>query len=120
MIFTVSWSISANTKVADAAWKVVEFLTNEASQTTVLQSGFALPSRASLQNNDYFKTNANSAAIFNGAFDNAVPFYWGPAGSDVNTEIGKALDRIYLQSEDPAKSMQEAATAVRAAIANLK
>ena len=120
MIFTVSWSISANTKVSDAAWKVVEFLTNEASQTTVLQSGFALPSRASLQNNDYFKTNANSAAIFNGAFDNAVPFYWGPAGSDVNTEIGKALDRIYLQSEDPAKSMQEAATAIRAAIANLK
>ena len=120
MIFTVSWSISANTKVPDAAWKVVEFLTNEASQTTVLQSGFALPSRASLQNNDYFKTNANSAAIFNGAFDNAVPFYWGPAGSDVNTEIGKALDRIYLQNEAVDQSMKEAATAIRAAIAALK
>lgn len=120
MIFTVSWSISANTKVADAAWKVVEFLTNEASQTTVLTSGFALPTRASLQNNDYFTTNANSLAIFNGAFDNAVPFYWGPAGNDVNTAMGDALNRIYLQNVAPADTMKEAATAVRAAIAALK
>jgi multiple sugar transport system substrate-binding protein len=120
MIFTVSWSISANTKVPDAAWKVVEFLTNEASQTTVLESGFALPSRASLQNADYFKTNANSAAIFNGAFDNAVPFYWGPAGTDVNNEIGKALDRVYLQNQAVADSMKEAATNIRAAIAAAK
>jgi len=120
MIFTVSWSISANTKVSDAAWKVVEFLTNEASQITVLQSGFALPTRVSLQTNDYFTTNANSAAIFNGAYDNAVPFYWGPAGTDVNDQIGKALDRIYLQNQAVADSMKEAATAIRAAIAALK
>lgn len=120
MIFTVSWSISANTKNKDAAWKVVDFLTNEASQTTVLQSGFALPTRASLQSNDYFKTNANSAAIFNGAYDNAVPFYWGPAGTDVNDQIGKALDRIYLQNQSPADSMAEAAKAIRDAIAALK
>jgi len=120
MIFTVSWSISVNTKVSDAAWKVVEFLTNEASQITVLQSGFALPTRVSLQTNDYFTTNANSAAIFNGAYDNAVPFYWGPAGTDVNDQIGKALDRIYLQNQAVADSMKEAATAIRAAIAALK
>ena len=120
MIFTVSWSISANTNVSDAAWKVVEFLTNEASQITVLQSGFALPTRVSLQTNDYFTTNANSAAIFNGAYDNAVPFYWGPAGTDVNDQIGKALDRIYLQNQAVADSMKEAATAIRAAIAALK
>ena len=120
MIFTVSWSISANTKYPDVAWKVVEYLTNEASQTAVLQSGLALPSRASLQKSDYFTNNPNSAAIFNGSFDNAVPFYWGPAGNDVNTEIGKALDRVYLQNVAVADSMKEAATAIRAAIAALK
>lgn len=119
MIFTVSWSISANTKVADAAWKVVEFLTNEASQTTVLQSGFALPTRVSLQTNDYFTTNTNSAAIFNGAYDNAVPFYWGPAGSDVNDQMGKALERIYLENQSAADSMAQAAQAIRDAIAAL-
>jgi multiple sugar transport system substrate-binding protein len=118
LLFTVSWSINKNTTVADAAWKVIDYLTNEQSQTTVLNSGFALPSRASLQNSDYLKNNPNVAAIFNGASDNAVPFYWGPAGTDVNDQIGKALDRIYLQGEDPAQSMQEAATAIRSAIAN--
>lgn len=120
LIFTVSWSISANTKVPDAAWKVVEFLTNEASQTTVLQSGFALPTRQSLQSNEFFTTNANSAAIFNGAFDNAVPFYWGAASSDVNDQMGKALERVYLESQPVADSMKQAATAIRAAITALK
>ncbi len=120
MIFTVSWSISAATKYPDVAWKVVEFLTNEASQTTVLQSGLALPSRASLQKSDYFSKNPDAAAIFNGSFDNAVPFYWGPAGSDVNKEIGDALTRIYLNNEPIADSMKTAATNIRAAIAALK
>ncbi len=120
MIFTVSWSISATTKNPDAAWKVVDYLTNEVSQTTVLQSGLALPSRAALQNSDYFTTNANAAAIFNGSFDNAVPFYWGPAGSDVNKEIGDALTRIYLENQSPADAMKQAATNIRAAIAALK
>ncbi|OGO26656.1 MAG: ABC transporter substrate-binding protein [Chloroflexi bacterium RBG_16_54_11] len=120
MIFTVSWSISANTKVAEAAWKVVDFLTNEASQTTVLQSGFALPTRAALQSNEYFTNNANSAAIFNGAYDNAVPFYWGPAGTDVNDQMGKALERVYLEGQAVADSMAQAAQAIRDAIAALK
>lgn len=120
LTFTVSWSISANTKVQDAAWKVVDFLTNEASQTTVLQSGFALPTRASLQNNEYFTNNANSAAIFNGAFDNAVPFYWGGAGTDVNDQMGKALERVYLEDQPVADSFAQAAQAIRDAIAALK
>jgi multiple sugar transport system substrate-binding protein len=120
MIFTVAWGISKNTQNPDAAWKVVEFLTNEASQTTVLQSGFAYPSRVSLASSEYLKNNPNAAAIFNGAYDNAVPFFWGAAGSDVNDQMGKAFERIYLQAQSVADAMAEAAVAIRAAIANLK
>lgn len=120
LTFTVSWSISKNTQNADAAWRVVEFLTNEASQTTVLQSGFALPTRVSLQNNEYFTNNPNSAAIFNGAFDNAVPFFWGPVGSDVNDQMGKSLERVYLENQAVADSMAQAAEAIRTAIAQNK
>ncbi len=120
LLFTVSWSINAQTKVANAAWQVVNFLTSVQSQTTVLQSGFALPSRASLQTSDYLKSNPNVAAIFNGASDNAIPFYWGPAGSDVNTAIGNALDSIYLKNVAPADAMKTAATTIRQAIAALK
>ena len=113
MIFTVAWGISNNTENPEAAWRVVEFLTNEASQTTVLQSGFALPSRAALSESEYLTSNPNVAAIFNGAYDNAVPFFWGSVSSDVNDQIGKALERVYLEDQAVADSMAEAAANLR-------
>lgn len=120
LIFTVAWGISKNTQNPEAAWRVVEFLTNEASQTTVLESGFAYPTRVSLAGSDYLTKNSNAAAIFNGAYDNAVPFFWGAAGSDVNDQMGKAFERIYLENQPVADAMTQAAVAIRAAIANLK
>ncbi len=119
MIFTVSWSMSKNAKNPDAAWQVIDFLTSEESQNTVLQSGFALPTRLSLQNSDYFKNNPASAAIFNGALQGAHPFYWGKAGTDVNKEIGDALDRVYLKGQSVEDAFKQAADAIRKAIKNL-
>lgn len=116
LIFTVAWGISKNTKNPEAAWKVVDFLTNEASQTTVLQSGFALPTRISLQANEYFTNNPNSAAIFNGALNNAQPFFWGSVGSDVNDQMGKALERVYKENQPIADAMKQAADAIRKAL----
>lgn len=116
LIFTVAWGVSANTKNPEAAWKVVQFLTSEASQKTVLESGFALPSRVSLQNSDYLKNNPNSAAIFNGSFNGAQPFFWGAVGSDVNDQMGKALERIFKENQPVADAMKQAAEAVRKAI----
>lgn len=112
MIFTVAYVMSPNSEHAEAAWKVIDFLTNEASQTRVLESGFALPSRASLAENAYFESHPESAAIFNGA-NGATPFMWGLYGSDVNDQMGKALERIYLEGQDVTASMQEAAQKIR-------
>lgn len=116
LIFTVAWGISANTKNPEAAWRVVQFLTSEASQKTVLESGFALPSRASLQNSDYLKNNPNVAAIFNGSFNGARPFFWGKVGSDVNDQMGKALERIFQQNQPVDEAMKQAAEAIRKAM----
>lgn len=116
LLFTVAWGISANTQNPDAAWRVVDFLTNEASQTTVLQSGFALPSRISLKDNEYFTNNPNSAAIFNGSLNNALPFFWGPVGSDVNDQMTKALERIYKENQAVADSLKQADDAISAAL----
>lgn len=113
MIFTVAWGISANTKNPEATWKVMEFLTNEASQTAVLESGFALPSRISLQDSDYLKNNPNTAAIFKGALNNAYPFFWGAVGSDVNDQMGKALERVFKENQSVADAMKQAADAIR-------
>jgi multiple sugar transport system substrate-binding protein len=116
LIFTVAWGISKASKNPEAAWKVVNFLTNEASQKTVLESGFALPTRISLQTSEYFKNNPNSAAIFNGALNNAQPFFWGSVGSDVNEQMGKALERVYKESQPVADAMKQAAEAIRKAL----
>ncbi|HEX2696658.1 MAG TPA: extracellular solute-binding protein, partial [Anaerolineales bacterium] len=117
LIFTVSWSISKNTKNPDAAWKVIDFLTNADSQKTVLESGFALPTRMSLQGSDYLTKNPAAATIFNGSLHGAQPFYWGPVGNDVNDQMGKALERIFLNGEASDASLKEAAEAIRKSIA---
>ncbi|MFN3373463.1 MAG: ABC transporter substrate-binding protein, partial [Chloroflexus sp.] len=116
LIFTVAWGISANTKNAEAAWKVVNFLTSEASQKAVLESGFALPSRQALQNSDYLKNNPNSAAIFNGSFFGARPFFWGLVGSDVNDQMSKALERMFKENQPASEAMKQAAESIRKAM----
>lgn len=118
LIFTVAWGVSANTKNPEAAWRVVNFLTNEASQNTVLNSGFALPSRVSLQASEYLTNNPASAAIFNGSFNNAYPFFWGAVGSDVNDQMGKAIERVFKEGQAVGAAMGEAAEAIREAIEN--
>lgn len=118
LIFTVAWGISANTKNAAAAWKVVNFLTNEASQKTVLESGFALPSRVSLKDSDYLKNNPASAAIFRGSLEGARPYFWGAVGSDVNDQITKALERIYKENQSITDALAEAAAKIREALKN--
>jgi multiple sugar transport system substrate-binding protein len=96
---------------------LIEFLTNEESQTTVLESGFALPSRQSLQDSEYMTNNPAAATIFKGASEGAVPFMWGLVGSDVNDQMGKALERVYTEDQPPADALAQAAEAIREAIA---
>jgi multiple sugar transport system substrate-binding protein len=118
LIFTVAWGISANTKNAEASWKVVDFLTNETSQKQVLESGFALPSRIALKDSDYLKNNAAAAAIFRGSLEGARPFFWGAVGSDVNDQMSKALEKIYKENAAAKDAFSEAAQNVRDALQN--
>jgi len=116
LIFTVAWGVSANTKNAEAAYKVVDFLTNQASQDQVLNSGFALPSRSALQDSEYLKNNAAASAIFRGSLAGARPFFWGAVGSDVNDQMGKALERVYKENADIAASLKQGADEIRKAL----
>ncbi len=116
LIFTVAWGVSANTKNAEAAWKVVDFLTNAASQQQVLESGFALPSRVALKDSDYLKNNPAASAIFRGSLEGARPFFWGAVGSDVNDQMAKALERVYKEGQSVRDAFGEGATQIREAI----
>lgn len=118
LIFTVAYVMSPNSENQEAACRLIDFLTNEASQTTVLESGFALPTRLSLQESEYLANNEASAAIFRGALEGAKPFMWGLVGSDVNEQMGKAIERVYLEDQPVADAFAQAAEAIREAIAN--
>ncbi|MGQ0600535.1 MAG: ABC transporter substrate-binding protein [Anaerolineales bacterium] len=118
LIFTVAWGVSANTQNAEAAYKVVDFLTNEASQDQVLNSGFALPSRTALGDSEYLKNNAAASAIFRGSLEGARPFFWGAVGSDVNDQMGKSLERVYKENADVAASLKQGAEEIRKALQN--
>ncbi|MGB9799550.1 MAG: ABC transporter substrate-binding protein [Thermanaerothrix sp.] len=120
LIFTVAYVISKNSKNPEAAWRVINYLTSEAAQKKVMESGFALPTRLSLQKSDYLKTNPASAAIFRGALQGARPFMWGLAGSDVNDQMTKALERVYLENMSVEESFKQAAEAIRQKLAELK
>jgi len=99
---------------------VINYLTGEAAQKKVLESGFALPTRLALQDSEYLKTNPASSAIFRGALQGARPFMWGLVGSDVNDQMGKALERVYLENQSVEESFKQAAEAIRQKIAELK
>lgn len=120
MIFTVSYSISKNARNPKAAMRVVNFLTNEASQLKVLESGFALPSRVSLKDSEYLKNNPASSTIFRGALEGARPFMWGLVGSDVNEQMGKALERVYLENQAVDAALKQAAETIRQKLAEAK
>jgi len=120
LIFTVAYVISKNSKNPEAAWRVINYLTSEAAQKEVMESGFALPTRLSLQESDYLKTNPASAAIFRGALQGARPFMWGLVGSDVNDQMTKALERVYLENMSVEESFKQAAEAIRQKLAELK
>jgi len=96
LIFTVAYVISKRCKNPEAAWEVINYLTGIENQTTVLRTGFALPSRKALLDDPYFEEHPVSATIFRGA-EIGTPFMWGLHGSDVNDQMAKALERIYLE-----------------------
>lgn len=119
LIFTVAYVISQNSQYPEQAWKAINCLTSQASQERVLTSGFALPTRLALQNHEYLKNNPASAAIFRGALTGARPFMWGLVGSDVNDQISKALERVYLQNQAVDEALKQAAQEIRKKIADL-
>ena len=96
LIFTVAYVISKNCKNPEAAWEVINYLTGIENQTTALRTGFALPSRKALLDDPYFEEHPVSATIFRAA-EIGTPFMWGLHGSDINEQMAKALERIYLE-----------------------
>ncbi|MCR4424596.1 MAG: ABC transporter substrate-binding protein [Firmicutes bacterium] len=112
-IFTVSWSMSAASKHKDEAFRVLELLTSPEAQQWVLERGLALPSRAALVDNPYFRKADKEAianrTVFEGASDgNVVPYEFGAYGGDWMTPINQALNAVMSGQQTVEKALDEA------------
>ena len=115
LFFTVAYAASARTKNADASWLLINYLTSLQNQKTVLNSGFALPTRLALKDDPFFAAHPASAAIFAGnAY--AKPFAWGVHSDAVSTAISNALERILLGKQTVEQAMAQADKEVNDAI----
>jgi multiple sugar transport system substrate-binding protein len=93
LVYTNGWAASASTKHADAAWKLVQFLTGADYQTQVLHDGFALPTITSLANDSYFTQNPGVKVLEDGN-QGAHADYYGSADSKIHSEVANALQAV--------------------------
>jgi multiple sugar transport system substrate-binding protein len=101
LIFTVGWTVNADSPVKDAAQKVAELLTSEKAQQWVLEQGLAIPSRDALADNPYMQGDApdqvTNRVVFEGLQDgNVEPFFFGDLGGAWMEPINTALNAVIL------------------------
>jgi multiple sugar transport system substrate-binding protein len=102
-LFTVSYSIPQSSSHPAEAWRLIEFLTSEASQARIT---WALPSRreASLR---YVAAHPQFAPVLRGAAY-ARPFAFGPKGNRVEARLGVALQQVVLGKKSSAEALGKA------------
>lgn len=104
-IFTVSWSMAEDSSNKEAAGRVIEALTSEKAQQWILEQGLALPSRAKLVNNPYFKKDGRepelNRIVFEGASDGHVYSYeFNGHGDSWKQIINTSLSSVLLGESD--------------------
>ncbi|OEU70048.1 MAG: ABC transporter substrate-binding protein [Desulfuromonadales bacterium C00003068] len=113
LIFTVGWTVRADSEVKDAAHQLVELLTGEKAQQWVLEQGLALPSRSSLVNNAYLEGDSKeqkaNRMVFRGASEgNVMPYFFGDLGGAWLEPINSALNSVMLGEADVDTAISEA------------
>jgi multiple sugar transport system substrate-binding protein len=103
MLFTVSYVIPEACKHPDAAWKVIEYLTSEASQAQVT---FALPSRKAVADR-YAAERPKYQPILKGA-EYARPYEFGPRGDRIKDRVGVAMQEVFLGVKGPQQALKDA------------
>jgi multiple sugar transport system substrate-binding protein len=111
-LFTVGYSIAADSKHPDDAFKVIKALTGLDAENFVLKSGLAIPSRVALKNSDYFQQTTPAALATKAVFDateGAVPFSFGKVGGNYVTVIDQALTQVMNGKESVSDALAAAA-----------
>jgi multiple sugar transport system substrate-binding protein len=111
LLFTNAWAAYSGTKHADAAWKLIQYMTGQSYQTQVLHSGFALPTLKSLSNDPYLSQNPNVQSLVTGESYAKADFY-GAADAEVHTDLSNAIQSVLLGKADSKTALDQAAQKV--------
>ncbi len=111
LLFTNAWAASSSTKHADAAWKLVQYMTGTDYQTQVLHSGFALPTLKALANDSFIGQNPNVQSLVTGENYAKADFY-GTADTQVHTNLADAIQSVMLGKADSKTALDQAAQKV--------
>ena len=103
-LFTVAYVIPKACKKVEAAWKLIEFLTSEASQSQVT---FALPSRRSISAR-YAAEHSDYQPVLDGA-GYAQPFEFGKRGDRVKDRLGVMVQEVFLRAKTAPQALGDAA-----------
>jgi len=98
LAFTVSFSIYGKTKVADAAWKVVNYLTGEKGMGDWTNLGLAMPTRPALADAWLAKFPEREAYLKSG--DYAKPWQLGVGGQAFYTDANGELEALFAGTQD--------------------
>lgn len=106
-LFTVAYVIPKASPHADAAWKLIQFLTSEEAQAQVT---FAMPSRKAVSSR-YVKQHPDYAPLLAGA-EYARPFAFGPKGDRVKDRLGVAVQEVFLGAKKAPEALKDACTEI--------
>jgi multiple sugar transport system substrate-binding protein len=114
IIFTNGIGVNAATKYPNAAAALAIYLTGEANQGEIVNTGFAYsthPDQADLVQ------DPNDLAISSGGLlpDTRVAF-WGPNTGKVNDAVSQALDRVFLGDQSVDEAFAQAQEEAQAAL----
>jgi multiple sugar transport system substrate-binding protein len=115
------FAIGKGSKHPDEAWKLIEFLSTPENQLKFFEEGSMLPTRQSALKQIDLSKYTSAKVMVEQAIPNAVSYYPAfPAWSQCSTILQDALTSTLLGQTQPEAAMKDAATKIRAILAQPK
>jgi multiple sugar transport system substrate-binding protein len=105
LAFTVCYAIYGQSKVADGAWDLVNFLTGPDGMAQWTSLGLAMPSRSALSDAWLAKFPERKPFLDEG--DYARGWGFGPGGQQFNTDAQAILEALFAGQDDVASALQK-------------
>lgn len=114
LAFTVSFSVSASTKVPEAAWAIENYMTGPEGMGKWASLGLAMPSRSALAAEWLAKFPEREPFLKSG--DYARGWQLGPGGNAFNNDANAEMQGLFAGTQDVATTLKKMQTAAQSRI----